>query len=398
MGQLARRALAVQPSATLGISQIAADMRAAGQDVISLSAGEPDFDMPDHVKEAAVQAIRDGCSKYTPVSGTKSLKEAVMAKFANENKLSYGPDQILVSAGCKHSIHNVMQATLNPGDEVIIPVPYWTSYPDMAALSGAQPIYLKTNDELKINPETLSQLLNEHTRMIILNNPSNPSGIYHSGDELKKLAEVLLEHPQVLILSDDIYEHILWGTETYTNILNVCPDLASRCFICNGVSKSYAMTGWRIGYAAGPVSVISAMTRIQSQSTSCACAVAQAAAEAAMLGPQDEVHEHSRLFKERHDYMYDRLRNMPGIKCQAADGTFYLFPDCRGLINKYNEMNRQENDTEFSQSLLVEKNLAVVPGSAFGMPGYARLSFAMDVKKLTEAMDRLEDFARQVWS
>ena len=394
MSWLARRALAVQPSATLGISQIAADMRAAGQDIISLSAGEPDFDMPEHVKQAAIQAIQDGRSKYTSVGGTNSLKEAIIAKFSKENKLSFTPDQILVSAGCKHSIYNVMQATLNPGDEVIIPVPYWTSYPDMVALTGAQPVYMESDDNMKINADSLSAMINDHTRMIILNNPSNPSGAYHSSNALEELAEVLLPHPRILIISDDIYEHILWRFDKYTNILNVCPDLADRCVVCNGVSKAYAMTGWRIGYAAGPSHIISAMTRIQSQSTSCPCAVAQAAAEAALLGPQDEVHKHCKQFQERHNYMHERLTNMPNVQCRAADGTFYLFPDFQEVIQNHPGINNKA-DTELTKALLVEKQLAAVPGSAFGMPGHLRLSFAMDIEKLTQAMNQLESYAKQ---
>lgn len=372
----------------MAVAAKAAELKAQGRDIVSLGAGEPDFDTPDHIKEAAIKALKDGFTKYTPVDGTPELKNAIIRKFKKENQLEYTPKQILVSCGAKHSIYNLMQALLNDGDEVIIPAPYWVSYPDMVRLAGAEPVIIKTgiDQHFRISKEQLKGAISDKTRLLVLNSPSNPTGVAYSRDELESLAEVLLEHPEIQIASDDIYEHILWGQKKFQNIINVCPDLIERTIVINGVSKAYSMTGWRIGYVGGPESLVGAMNKIQSQSTSNPTSIAQVAAQAALEGKQDYIRESTKIFKERHDYVLDRLNNMNGVNCEASDGTFYIFPDLNKALKK---MPGIKNDIELAELFLEKAGVALVPGSAFGAPGYMRISFATSMEILEEAMNRL---------
>ncbi len=386
--KVSHRAQSIKPSPTLAVSAKAAELKAAGKNIISLAAGEPDFDTPDFVKAAAIKSIEDGYTKYTAVDGTPSLKKAIQNKFKQENNLDYDLDQILVSVGCKHSIYNLMQAVLDPTDEVIIPAPYWVSYPDMVQLTGAQPVILKTGikDDFKITPKQLKSAINENTRMLIMNSPSNPTGSYYTEEELRALSEVLIDHPEVLIASDDIYEHILWGAEKFSNIVNVCPELYNQTVALNGVSKAYSMTGWRIGYAAGPVDVIKAMKKIQSQSTSNPSSAAQFAAEAALTGDQGIVSEWCDVFKTRHDFVCQEMNKIEGVRCRPSEGTFYSFPDLNGVIERLPSVN---NDIELAEYLLEEAEVAIVPGSAFGAPGCIRISFATSMELLEESLSRL---------
>lgn len=387
--KLSARVQAVKPSPTLAVTARAAALRAAGRDVIGLGAGEPDFDTPDHIKQAAIKAIRDGKTKYTPVDGTPSLKAAVIAKFKRDNGLDYEPDQILVSCGGKQSFYNLAQALLDPGDEVVIPAPYWVSYPDMALLAGGVPVFIQAglDQHFKITPQQLAAAITEKTRLVVINSPSNPSGKAYTKDELSALGEVLREHPRVIIATDDMYEHILWTGQRFVNILNVCPELYDRTLVLNGVSKAYSMTGWRIGYAGGPAPVIKAMKKIQSQSTSNPTSISQWAAEAALNGPQGCIGDMLRAFRERHDYVVGRLQEMPGIECVPSDGTFYTFPKVQGLIEAADGVN---NDVELAEYLIEQAGVALVPGSAFGTPGHVRLSIATSMENLTRALDRIE--------
>jgi aspartate aminotransferase len=387
--KLADRALTIKPSPTLSVSARAAALKAAGKAIINLAAGEPDFDTPEPIKAAAIQAIQEGFTKYTAVEGTLGLRRAIAAKLKRENMLDYTPEQILVSAGCKHSIYNLLMALLNPGDEVIIPAPYWVSYPDMVKLTGAEPVIIKTGleDNFKINQARLEAAITPKTRLLILNSPSNPTGEYYTREALLKLGEVLLEHPGVVIASDDIYEHILWHAQPFANILNACPTLYDRTVVLNGVSKAYAMTGWRIGYAAGPRQLIRAMADLQSQSTSNPTSIAQIAAQAALEGDQGFVREQCKVFKQRHDLVYTRLNQLKGVKCLPAQGTFYLFPIMESVIAGIDGI---DEDIALAEYFLEKAGLAMVPGSAFGAPGYMRLSFATSLDNLKRAMDRLE--------
>lgn len=387
--QLSERVKSIKPSPTLAVTNKAAELRAAGRDIVGLGAGEPDFDTPEHIKEAAIKAIRDGQTKYTAVDGTPALKDAIIEKFSRDNGFSYQPKQILVSCGGKQSFFNMSLALLNPGDEVVIPAPYWVSYPDMVKIAEGKPVIIETDDtqQFKITPEQLRAAITDKTRLLVLNSPSNPSGVAYSKAELVAIGEVLLEHPNILVATDDMYEHILWTKEPFVNILNACPDLYDRCLVLNGVSKAYSMTGWRIGYAAGPESVIAAMKKIQSQSTSNPASISQAAALAALNGPQDSVGEMLKAFKERHDYVHGRLNKVKGVTCNPSDGTFYAFPNISELIANTDGVN---NDVEFAEYLIQKANLAIVPGSAFGCEGYARLSFATGMDVLEEALNRLE--------
>lgn len=387
--KLSARVQSVKPSPTLAVTARAAAMRAAGKDVIGLGAGEPDFDTPDHIKEAAIRAIHDGKTKYTPVDGTPSLKSAIVAKFQRDNGFDYEPDQILVSCGGKQSFYNLAQAILDPGDEVVIPAPYWVSYPDMALLAGGVPVFVQAglDQRFKITPQQLAAAITDKTRLVVINSPSNPSGMAYTKDELAALGDVLREHPRVVIATDDMYEHILWSDEPFANILNACPDLYDRTMVLNGVSKAYSMTGWRIGYAAGPASVIKAMKKIQSQSTSNPTSISQWAAEAALNESQDCVADMLKAFKERHDYVVQRLQAMPGIECAPSDGTFYSFPKVQGLIDAIGDVS---NDVDMAEHLIEHAGVAVVPGSAFGTPGHARLSIATGMDNLKTALDRLE--------
>lgn len=389
--KLSNRVKAVKPSPTLAITARAAELRAAGKDVIGLGAGEPDFDTPDHIKQAAIEAINAGKTKYTPVDGTASLKQAVIDKFKRDNGFEYAPEQILVSSGGKQSFYNLAQAVLDDGDEVIIPAPYWVSYPDMVLLADGEPVIAKANasQNFKITPGQLRGLINDNTRLFVLNSPSNPTGMAYTEEELKALSEVLLEHPRILVATDDMYEHILWTGKPFINILNVCPELYNRTLVLNGVSKAYSMTGWRIGYAAGPADIIKAMKKVQSQSTSNPCSISQAAAEAALNGPQDCIGDMLTAFKERHDYVVERLNNLPGVECLPADGTFYVFPDIAGMLQNLEGVN---NDLELAELLIEKAGVALVPGTAFGSPGHMRISIATSMENLKEALDRIEKF------
>ena len=386
--RVAQRAANIKPSPTLAVTAKAAELKAAGRDIIALSAGEPDFDTPEHIKEAAVKAIRDGKTKYTAAGGMPELKQAVADKFRRENNLVYGPDQILVSCGAKHSIYNVMQALLNPGDEVIIPSPYWVSYPDMAKLAGAEPVAIRAGirQRFKITGKQLERFITGNTRLVMFNSPSNPTGVSYSDTELAELAAVLVEHPEIVVLTDDIYEHILWGQDGFRNILNVCPELADRTVVVNGVSKAYSMTGWRIGYLGGPPALVRAAQKIQSQSTSNPSSVSQYAALAALNGDQTYINESTAIFRQRHDFVHAGLNAIDGVDCTAADGTFYSFPNMQGVIDRLDGI---KNDIELGEYLLERAEVALVPGSAFGAKGYMRLSYATSMENLEMAIERL---------
>ncbi|MEJ2424626.1 MAG: pyridoxal phosphate-dependent aminotransferase [Candidatus Thiodiazotropha sp.] len=387
--QLSSRVKAVKPSPTLAVTARAAEMRAAGKDVIGLGAGEPDFDTPDHIKAAAIQAINDGFTKYTPVDGTPGLKQAIIDKFKRDNGFDYAPDQILVSCGGKQSFYNLAQAILDPGDEVIIPAPYWVSYPDMSILAGGVPVLVSAgaSQNFKISAQQLAAAITDKTKLFVINSPSNPTGMAYTREELAALGEVLKEHPRVMIATDDMYEHILWPGVSFVNILNVCPELKARTLVLNGVSKAYSMTGWRIGYAGGPVEIIKAMKKIQSQSTSNPTSISQVAAQAALEGPQACIGEMLKAFKERHDYVVERLNTLPGIECLPSDGTFYCFPKVEEALKHINGVN---NDLELSEYLITEAGVALVPGTAFGLGGHVRISIATSLEKLEKALDRIE--------
>jgi aspartate aminotransferase len=387
--KLSARVQAVKPSPTLAITARAAALRAEGKDVIGLGAGEPDFDTPDHIKAAAIEAINSGKTKYTAVDGTASLKQAIIDKFKRDNDFDYSAEQILVSVGGKQSFYNLAQAILDAGDEVIIPAPYWVSYPDMTLLADGVPVVVEcgADTQFKITPEQLATAITPKTRLFVINSPSNPTGMAYSKDELAALGEVLRQHPHVLIATDDMYEHILWDAGSFVNILNACPDLTDRTMVLNGVSKAYSMTGWRIGYAAGPASIIKAMKKIQSQSTSNPTSISQYAAEAALNGSQQCIADMMVHFKQRHDYVVDRLNKMPGVECLSTDGTFYVFPSVTGLIDAIDGVN---DDLELAEYLIEKAGVALVPGSAFGAPGFARISIATSMENLSNALDRIE--------
>lgn len=387
--KLSNRVQSVKPSPTLAVTARANAMRAAGKDIVGLGAGEPDFDTPDPIKAAAVKAIENGFTKYTAVDGIASLKKAVMAKFKNDNGLDYQPNQILVSCGGKRSSYNLTQALLNPGDEVIIPAPYWVSYPDMVLLAGGIPVIIETTQaqHFKITPAQLHAAITDKTRLIFINSPSNPSGIAYSLGELKALGDVLAAHPNILIATDDMYEHILWRQGQFVNILNAHPSLYGRTVVLNGVSKAYSMTGWRIGYAAGPVDLIEAMCTIQSQSTSNPTSISQVAAEAALTGDQSFIGQMCVEFKRRHDYVVEALNSIDGIDCLPTDGTFYVFPNIEHLIARLDGIN---DDLSFSEYLIEQAGVALVPGSAFGCPGHIRISIATSMANLEKAMARIK--------
>jgi aspartate aminotransferase len=386
--QPSNRIQRIKPSPTLAVTALAAQLRAEGRDVIGLAAGEPDFDTPDYIKQAAIKAIHDGHTRYTAVDGTAGLKHAIINKFERENGLHYVPDQILVSVGGKQVFYNLVQALLNPGDEVIIPAPYWVSYPDMVKLADGEPVIISAGIEqaFKITPAQLEAAITPRTRLVVINSPSNPSGKSYSRAELSALAEVLLRHPQIVVITDDIYEHIVWSEGGFFNILNVCPELTPRTLVLNGVSKAYSMTGWRIGYGAGPAELIKGMKKVQSQSTSNPCSIAQYAAQAALDGNQDFLVGTCDVFKQRHDYVFARLNAMSGVECLASDGTFYSFPSFQDVIARMNDIN---NDIELAQMLLEGAEVALVPGSAFGSEGHLRLSYATSMDNLEKALDRI---------
>lgn len=392
--RLSHRVSTIKPSPTLAITTRAAEMRAKGLDVIGLGAGEPDFDTPDHIKEAAERAIKDGFTKYTAVDGTPSLKRAIIAKFQRDNGLDYQPDQILVSCGGKQSFFNMAQALLNPGDEAIIPSPYWVSYPDMCLLAGAQPVFIQapTSQHFKITPEQLRAAISPRTRLFVINSPSNPSGMAYSLGELQALAEVLLEYPDIIVATDDMYEHIHWSGAPFVNILNACPDLKGRTLVLNGVSKAYSMTGWRIGYACGPKALMAAMTKMQSQSTSNATSIAQKASVEALNGPQDAVAEMVKEFEKRRTYIVDRLNAIPGVTCFKSTGAFYAFPNFSGVYGKTTPAGKKiENSSDFAAYLLEDAKVALVPGVAFGDDRYARLSYATSLETIKKGLDRIEE-------
>jgi len=385
--QLSDRVQQVQPSPTLAVTALAASLRAQGRDVIGLGAGEPDFDTPQHIKDAAIEAIKGGKTKYTAVDGTPELKQAVVDKFHRDNGISYKPEQILVSSGGKQSFFNMAQALLNPGDEAVIAAPYWVSYPDMVKLAGGVPVIIRAgaDQRFKITPEQLNEAIGPKTRLVVLNSPSNPTGIAYRADELAALGEVLAAHPDLVIATDDMYEHILWAAEPFTNIVNARPDLYERTVVLNGVSKAYSMTGWRIGYCGGPKALIGAMKKIQSQSTSNPASISQWAATAALNGDQECVADMVTQFRERHDYVVEALNGLAGVECLAGDGTFYAFPRVEDAIAAYGA----DDDVDFCSRLLDDTGVALVPGSAFGAPGYMRLSFATSMENLRNAIERL---------
>ena len=383
--QLSHRVNAVKPSPTLAIIARAAQMRAAGKDIIGLGAGEPDFNTPDAIKAAGIKAIETGFTRYTAVDGIPSLKHAIIDKFKRDNGFDYHAKQILVSCGGKQSFYNLAQALLNRGDEVIIPAPYWVSYPDMVILADAVPVIIDTTQaqSFKVTPEQLRAAITPKTRLFVLNSPSNPTGVAYTEADLKALADVLLEFPDIIIATDDMYEHILWKKGTFVNILNACPELYERTMVLNGVSKAYAMTGWRIGYAAGPEVIIKAMSKIQSQSTSNPTSISQVAAEEAIKGDQSCIDTMMVEFKKRHDFVVAELNQIEGVKCLTTDGTFYVFPDVKALIARLDGI---ENDLDFAEYLIEKAGVAIVPGSAFGCSGHIRISIATSMENLENAL------------
>jgi aspartate aminotransferase len=384
----------IKPSPTIAVTQKARELRAAGKDVIGLGAGEPDFDTPDNVKNAAIKAIKSGDTKYTAVDGTPALKKAIIAKFKRENKLSYSADQITVGTGGKQVLYNAFMATLNKGDEVIVPAPFWVSYPDMVLLAGGKPKIVKCTEQegFKLTPSKLRKAITKKTKWLILNSPSNPTGAGYTKKEIEELARVLVKNKKVHILSDDIYEHIKYDNFNFYTIAQNSK-LKDRTLTMNGVSKSYAMTGWRIGYAAGPKEIIKAIGKIQSQSTSNPSSISQAAAVEALNGNQGFIKKRSKAFKERRDFVVKSLNNIEGINCLTPNGAFYVFPSCKGLLNKKTKL---KTDTDFVKKLLEKSNVAVVQGSAFGLDGYFRISYATSMQNLKKAMDRIKNFCESL--
>ncbi len=380
----------IKPSPTIAVTSKAREMRAAGKDVIGLGAGEPDFDTPNNIKDAAIEAIRKGDTKYTAVDGTPALKKAIQAKFSRENNLSYELDQISVGTGGKQVLYNAFMATINKGDEVIIPAPYWVSYPDIVLLAGGKPKIVKCDEKnnFKLTPEKLKKAVSKKTKWIIINSPSNPTGSGYTKDEIEALSKILLKYKNLYILSDDIYEHITYDNFKFFTIAQI-EKLKSRTLTMNGVSKSYSMTGWRIGYAAGPKEIIKAMAKIQSQSTSNPTSISQAAAVEALNGTQDFILERSNSFKERRNFVVDSLNNIKGISCLSPEGAFYVFPNCKKLLNKKTKL---KTDKDFVEKLLEKAEVAVVQGSAFGLDGYFRISYATSMENLKKAMKRIETF------
>ena len=388
----------IKPSPTIAVSQKAKELKAAGKDVIGLGAGEPDFDTPENIKNAAIKAIKGGDTKYTTVDGTNALKEAIVKKFKRENNINYTVDQITVGAGGKHVIYNLMMATLNKGDEVIIPAPYWVSYPDIVLLAGANPVVIECSEEqgFKLSAKDLESKINNNTKWVILNSPSNPTGACYSEQEIKNLSQVLKRNPHVNILSDDIYEHITYDGFKFFTIAQI-PEIKNKVVTMNGVSKSYAMTGWRIGYAAGDKEIIKAIAKIQSQSTTNPSSISQAAAVEALNGKQDFISVRAKAFQERRDFVVNSLNAIEGINCIKPNGAFYVFPSCKGLIGKKDKTGKKiTSDTDFVESLLENNEVAVVQGSAFGLEGFFRISYATSMDKLQEAMKRIKLFCESL--
>ena len=388
----------IKPSPTIAVTQKARELKEKGVDVISLGAGEPDFDTPDNVKEAAIRAINSGDTKYTAVDGTPKLKEAIINKFKKENGLEFSKDQINVGAGGKQVIFNAILSTINPGDEVLIPAPYWVSYPDIVLLAGGTPkiVICDEKDEFKITPQKLKKNLNSKTKWIILNSPSNPTGSCYSKDEIDAIADILKDYPEVMVMSDDIYEHVVYDNfKFYTIAQN--KNITDRTLTINGVSKSYAMTGWRIGYAGGPKDLIKAMAKIQSQSTTNPSSISQAAAVEALSGDQSFIKDRSDAFKERRDFVVSKLNKINGIECLNPQGAFYVFPSCKGCIGKtHSELGEIKNDTDFVSKLLESTGVAVVQGSAFGLEGFFRISYATSMTNLEKAVERISDFCSKL--
>ncbi len=384
----------IKPSPTIAVTQKARELRAAGKDVIGLGAGEPDFDTPDNIKNAAIKAIRNGDTKYTAVDGTPALKKAIISKFKRENKLKYTLDQITVGTGGKQVLYNTFMATLNKGDEVIIPAPFWVSYPDMVLLAGGKPKIIKCTEQegFKLTAKKLKKAITKKTKWLILNSPSNPTGAGYTKKEIQNLANVLIKNKKVLILSDDIYEHVRYDNFNFFTIAQI-PKLKDRTLTMNGVSKSYAMTGWRIGYAAGPKDIIKAVGKIQSQSTSNPSSISQAAAVEALNGKQGFIKTRAKAFRDRRNFVVKSLNNIKGIHCLTPNGAFYVFPSCKGLLNKKTKL---KTDTNFVQRLLEKENVAVVQGSAFGLDGYFRISYATSMKNLKKAMFRIKSFCESI--
>ena len=384
----------IKPSPTIAVTQKARELRAAGKDVIGLGAGEPDFDTPDNIKNAAIKAIRNGDTKYTAVDGTPALKKAIISKFKRENKLKYTLDQITVGTGGKQVLYNAFMATLNKGDEVIIPAPFWVSYPDMVLLAGGKPKIIKCTEQegFKLTAKKLKKAITKKTKWLILNSPSNPTGAGYTKKEIQNLANVLIKNKKVLILSDDIYEHVRYDNFNFFTIAQI-PKLKDRTLTMNGVSKSYAMTGWRIGYAAGPKDIIKAVGKIQSQSTSNPSSISQAAAVEALNGKQGFIKTRAKAFRDRRNFVVKSLNSIKGISCLTPNGAFYVFPSCKGLLNKKTKL---KTDTDFVQKLLEKSNVAVVQGSAFGLDGYFRISYATSMKNLKKAMERIKSFCESL--
>jgi aspartate aminotransferase len=385
----------VKPSATIAVSQKARELKAQGRDVIGLGAGEPDFDTPDNIKNAAIAAINRGETKYTPVSGIPELRKAIADKFKRENGLDYDPSQTIVGTGGKQILFNAFMATMNPGDEVVIPAPFWVSYPEMVAICGGTPVFVETtiDNSFKLTPEALDKAITPKTKWLIFNSPSNPSGAAYSEAELKALTDVLLKHEHVWVLTDDMYEHLVYGDFTFTTPVQVEPKLYDRTLTMNGVSKAYAMTGWRIGYAAGPLQLIKAMDMIQGQQTSGACSIAQWAAVEALNGTQDFIPENKKIFERRRDLVVSMLNQAKGINCPTPEGAFYVYPSCAGLIGKTSPSGKvMETDEDFVSELLEAEGVAVVHGSAFGLGPNFRISYATSEKLLEEACSRIQRF------
>ena len=388
----------IKPSPTIAVTQKARELKAAGKDVIGLGAGEPDFDTPDNIKQAAIKAINDGDTKYTAVDGTPALKKAIVEKFKKENNLDYTTDQITVGAGGKHVIYNAMMATLNDGDEVIIPAPYWVSYPDIVLLAGGKPVVMECDEKqgFKINPSDLEKFITPKTKWIILNSPSNPTGACYSENDIKAIAAVLEKHKHIYILSDDIYEHVTYEGFKFFTIAQI-ESLKDRVLTMNGVSKAYSMTGWRIGYAAGPKDIIKASAKIQSQSTTNRSSISQAASVEALSGTQDFIKKRADSFQERRDFVVKALNDIDGINCLNPDGAFYVFPSCKDLIGKKDPGGKEiKSDTDFVQSLLENKGVAVVQGSAFGLEGFFRISYATSMENLKKALEKISSFCKSL--
>ena len=395
MSALSRNISRVKPSPTIAMSSLATQMKSEGRDIISLSAGEPDFDTPDHIKDAAIEAIKSGKTKYTDPDGMKILKEAVCTKFKVENNLTYNPNQISIGTGGKQILYNALMATINPGDEVIIPAPYWVSYPDMVLLAGGRPVFIEASSEnkYKISPEQLEKAITDKTKWFIFNSPSNPTGAGYSKNELKELTEILIKFPNVLIMTDDMYEHLAYDDFLFSTPAEVEPNLFERTLTCNGVSKAYAMTGWRIGFAGGPENLIKAMRKIQSQSTSNPCTISQWAALAALNGQKNFIDKNNEKFVRRRNLVVGKLNQIEGISCPMPEGAFYVYPDISGLIGKKTQNGQViSSDEDFCRSLLEEVGVAVVFGSAFGLSPNFRISYATSDELLTDACKRIKNF------